>query len=670
MTEPRTKKVLLIGWDAADWKVINPIMDAGFMPTLNRLVNEGVIANLATLDPPLSPMLWTSIATGKTADQHGILGFVQPDAETGGIKPVLGSSRKVRALWNILSHEGLKTSVVGWWPSHPAEPINGAMVSNFFQQAVTPYGEPWPVTKGAVHPPSLETRLAKFRVHPAEITATMLQQFVPFLHEVDQEKDKRLATIANILAHAATVQAAATLLMDDYPWDFMAVYFDAIDHFGHGFMRFHPPRREGIPEVLYHLYSDVVTAGYMFHDMMLDRLIDLAGPDTTVILLSDHGFHSDHLRPAGIPQEPAGPAVEHRSHGILCMRGPGIRRDEHIYGASLLDIAPTVLHLFGLPVGRDMKGKVLVQAFEQPVEPRHIESWEDVEGDFGMHDASVRSDPWAEKQAMDQLVALGYIEAPDEDSRKQHERVSRESRYYLARVFASTWRLDEALPIMEELVAEDPDATRYAVLLISLYLRLDRYEDARRCVDGLRSRLEELPPQFDQLEGALLLHEGKLEEAMEYLQRAQQADPRQPMLHVRIGRTYLRMKKPDEAERAFRKALTIDVDSPDAHLGLAIAFAQQKEWMDAAEASLRAVGLRFFYPRAHYQLGVALMELGEFDRAAEALEVCVAQAPGTKRAHLLLSELYRNYLDRPKQAQAHLFKADYSNAAADSENRD
>ena len=59
------KRVLLIGWDAADWKIINPLMDAGLMPTLNALVNKSVIGNLATLDPPLSPMLWTSIATGK-----------------------------------------------------------------------------------------------------------------------------------------------------------------------------------------------------------------------------------------------------------------------------------------------------------------------------------------------------------------------------------------------------------------------------------------------------------------------------------------------------------------------------------------------------------------------------------------------------------------------------
>ena len=70
--------------------------------------------------------------------------------------------------------------------------------------------------------------------------------------------------------------------------------------------------------------------------------------------------------------------------GVLVMHGPGIRQDERIYGAGLLDIAPTILHLFGLPVGRDMDGKVLLTAMESPAPIERIESWEDVQGDSGM----------------------------------------------------------------------------------------------------------------------------------------------------------------------------------------------------------------------------------------------------------------------------------------------
>src|SRR5215470_19233929 len=98
MGERLAKKVLLIGWDAADWKVINPLLDLGLMPALNDLVNNGVMGNLATLTPILSPLLWTSIATGKRADKHGILGFVEPDPVTGKLRPVSSTSRQGKAI--------------------------------------------------------------------------------------------------------------------------------------------------------------------------------------------------------------------------------------------------------------------------------------------------------------------------------------------------------------------------------------------------------------------------------------------------------------------------------------------------------------------------------------------------------------------------------------------
>ena len=131
---PQRRKVLLIGWDAADWKVIHPLMDGGKMPALKHLVETGSSGNLASLDPPMSPIMWTSIATGMTADKHGVLGFTQPRADGKGVQPVLASSRKVKALWNILMQSGLKTHVIGWWPSHPAEKLNGVSISNFYHR--------------------------------------------------------------------------------------------------------------------------------------------------------------------------------------------------------------------------------------------------------------------------------------------------------------------------------------------------------------------------------------------------------------------------------------------------------------------------------------------------------------------------------------------------------
>ena len=375
MPEKPARKVLLIGWDAADWKIIHPLLDQGLMPTLEDLVNHGVIGNLATLHPVLSPMLWNSIATGMRPEKHGILGFMEPDPQTGGVRPVTSTSRKVKAIWNILTQCGFKSHVVGWFAGHPAEPINGISVSDLYPYAVAPLEKEWPLPPGAVHPESLRETFAKLRMHPAEVTEAAILPMIPRAAEIDQEKDKGLASFARILSENCSIHNAATWTLANQEWDFLAVYYNGIDHFCHGFMHFHPPQMEGIPDDKFEIYKDVVNGAYRFHDMMLETLLALAGPDATVILVSDHGFHSDHLRPRGIPLEPAGPAVQHRPFGIFGMKGAHIRQDERIYGATLLDVTPTILTLFGLPVGEDMDGRVLVQAFEEKPEITRIPSW-------------------------------------------------------------------------------------------------------------------------------------------------------------------------------------------------------------------------------------------------------------------------------------------------------
>src|SRR5579863_7790651 len=99
----KRRRVLLIGWDAADWKVIHPLMDEGKMPNVQRLISHGVMGQVATLQPPLSPMLWTSIATGKRPFQHGIHGFSEPTADGRDVRRVTNLSRTSKALWNILN---------------------------------------------------------------------------------------------------------------------------------------------------------------------------------------------------------------------------------------------------------------------------------------------------------------------------------------------------------------------------------------------------------------------------------------------------------------------------------------------------------------------------------------------------------------------------------------
>ncbi|MGH8164604.1 MAG: alkaline phosphatase family protein, partial [Rhodanobacteraceae bacterium] len=97
MSQPIARKLLLVGWDAADWQLIHPLLDAGRMPHLKRLVETGVIGNLMSLQPMLSPLLWTTIATGKRAYQHGVHGFVEATPDGTALRPSASTTRKCKA---------------------------------------------------------------------------------------------------------------------------------------------------------------------------------------------------------------------------------------------------------------------------------------------------------------------------------------------------------------------------------------------------------------------------------------------------------------------------------------------------------------------------------------------------------------------------------------------
>src|SRR5579884_1698179 len=224
-------KVLLVGWDAADWKVIRPLITAGRMPNVSRLIAGGASGDIATLHPPLSPMLWTSIATGKRPFRHGIHGFSEPEPDGSGVRPVTNLSRTCKAIWNILSQNQRRSVVVGWWPSHPAEPIDGVMVSDRYHRCGVPQGHPWPLPPNTLHPPTLTATLAGLRVHPDCLTAPMVTPFVPRAKEIDQDWDKRLSFVLRTLAECLSIQAAALWLVEQERWDFFGVYFESLDHF-------------------------------------------------------------------------------------------------------------------------------------------------------------------------------------------------------------------------------------------------------------------------------------------------------------------------------------------------------------------------------------------------------------------------------------------------------
>jgi len=693
MISTPARRVLLIGWDAADWRVIDPLLAQGKMPHLAAFLQQGVRGNISTLYPPLSPMLWTSIATGKRPYKHGIHGFSEPTPDGRGVRPISNLARKTKAVWNILHQAGKTSNVIGWWPSHPAEPIRGVMVSNHYQRATAAIDKPWRMLPGTVSPARLAEPLAEFRFHPNELDPSHIEPFVPRFREVDLEKDRRLDSVARILAQTTSVHSAATALMQLEPWDFMAVYYDAIDHFGHGFMKYHPPRQSWIDERDFELYGGVIEAAYRFQDMLLSALLALAGEDTTVLLMSDHGFHPDEHRPDVIPVEPAGPAAEHRHFGIFAMKGPGIRAGETIHGASVLDICPTVLTLFGLPVGADMDGKVLANAFDPPPELHTIPSWDAVPGDAGCHPKDFQLDPIANAESIRQLVELGYIEPLPADSDLAVRQTVRELRFNLAQSYTDCFQFENAAGLLDTLCNEWPEEHRFGFLLADCSMHLGKIPQRREVLDRLELNmraaqvsarealakyldesgnvcLDHVPPaqhhevrrihslahpnfaRLTYLRGVQDMLEGRVARAVDVLQRMSSDGPLPPALQIRLGTALLGLGRPAEAIPHFQAALKDEPQDVAALVGMARAHELLNDYPAMLEAALNAAQLVFFNPFAHALIGSALLHLEDFDRAESALRLALHQNPAQRAALRGLIHLYRDLRPDPPRLTA------------------
>lgn len=636
-------RLLLVGWDSADWKVIHPLVDRGEMPMLRRILEGGVSGKLRTLEPMLSPMLWTSIATGRRAYDHGVLGFTEVEPLTRKIQPVTAGSRTCNAVWNILAAQGLKCHVLGWFATQGEQIPHGGVVSDLFTSPTAPPGHPWPPAPGGtIWPESNARALNDMRVSPEDLEADTVGLFVPRWAEVDQANDHRLSHLRIHMAEAFSIQAAACWTLENTEWDFVAVYYRAIDELSHHFMPFHPPRLDGVPERDFELYRGVIESAYRIHDLMLARLIALAPEDTHVMVVSDHGFHSDHLRPKFVPRVPAGITVWHREHGILAAAGPRFGRDELLHGAGLLDVAPTILHLFDLPVGEDMEGRVLLDAFvkgdsgEAVASPRSIPTWEGV---AARSTVSVLSENES-RALLEQFAALGYVEKPTGDPDTDAATVQQENEWTLARALIDGGRFRQALPHLEALFAREPGRTDFAQTLARCQTHLGLFDEAAATIDATLETFGNVAVSA-MLRAQMALERHDAAKSLQWLEQARAASMGDPRFWRQIGLSLVQLRRWQEAEESFQTLLGMSPDDAVAHLGMAICHLWQGRTDEAVEEAITAVALDFTLARAHFVLARALLRRRELERAEQALRVTLRFAPASAHAHHLLAAICR-----------------------------
>ncbi len=666
MVDRPVRRILFLGWDAADWLIIDRRFKAGGMPHLRALVERGVRADLTTLEPKLSPLLWTSIATGKTADKHGILNFVEPKPDASGLRVSASTSRKVKAIWNILSQSKLTTNVVSWYASHPAEPIQGAVVSNLLhegepQDALTP----WPMLQGTVHPASMLDTIAQARQRAKAFPRTMLSQLVKSLRDVPAN-DAHLKTISKLMSVATSVEQATTaILRMDAQWDCTMAFFDAIDTMGHHFMQFAPPRMSHISEREAKQFGSVMDEVYEWHDASLGRLLAAVGNDTTVILASDHGFHSDHLRPNLDNLSPERrmelESSWHRPLGVLVMAGPGIRQGASVASPNILDLAPTMLTLLGVAMGDDFDGRVLAEAFEPPAHTARIASWEAVDGDAGLHGAEQRQDPFEAADAIQQLVDLGYMAALPTDVQAQLDLVRRESTFNLGVALMSRRRGFEAIPHFELLHQQRPHEARYALCLGNCLMGAGRSNDAAALMQTFCAHD---PKNLDAkllAAGALALT-GNTDAARKMTDDIAKIAEAKPELALNVGNVMALSGRHTEANHLYAIALRRNVREPYAHIGLCRCSVAAGKFDDAIEHALTALELTQALPEAHYLLGVALAWSGDLVNAKASFGFALAHDSGNLDSVRFLALLAETQGER-SDAHAHRNRAQVLNAS-------
>lgn len=630
-------KLLLIGWDAADWAVLNPLLADGKMPALASLMNGGIHGRLASIQPMLSPLLWTSVATGFRPHDHGILNFVEVD-KAGKVRAVRGASRTKKAFWEILHERSINSNVIGWWPSHPAENSGGVQVSNFFNRTSDLQMDPMPA--GTVFPQERAPEYEELRLHATEMTARILAPFFPHVDEISGS-DPVLSSTAKIIAHASGIHTAATQAMATTDWDVTAVYLDALDHFKHLAMAYHPPKSDFVSEEDYRKYGGIVEAGYRFHDMMLDRLLELAGEDCHVLLVSDHGFAQGSERMRETPDIPGGPASEHHPYGVLIGKGPGWKSGE-VYGTSLLDICPAILHLFDTPVASDMVGRVPAEWWINQSTVRYIDHYSERTADAGSNDSGGQA-------LLDDLAALGYIDLPENEAEARRA-VEGDSGYHRVTSLLDAGLWITALEASEQLCIDFPDDPRFAYQLLGIRLMQNHPSFSHE----LRRVAERFPsPAADYFQGINALKEGYYETALNYFESVLTRAESSPSLMVTIGRALIQAGRTAEAEewlsRSIRKfdrsAECFDLLAEISETR-ALKNGDEATFEQALNLSLEAIQRRYYFPEAHLRIARVTDRMKQYEASGTAYLTYMSMRPFDisviDRATEILSETGRN----------------------------
>ncbi len=440
--DPTGTKVLLVALDAANWKTLGPLLEAGRLPVLAGLVETGASGPLTTFEPTESPLIWNTVATGMTPKKHGIRDYVVtkiPGLNTSyvfglvqasyprftGVRlvinlvrklgwietlPVTSDMRRAKALWDILGEAGFTVGVNSWWATWPAEEVNGYLVSEYISMTPEPHAESLDRTLDALtYPPTLYPEIRPLLKSPDEPMARA--EVERFLSLSDEElarlngpytENEPLSNFKWIYHRDANTWSSEKMLMERFRPGFSTFYLRGIDIISHLFWQYVEPEHfEGIEPADVARFGDLLGDYTALVDSILGELLELIDDDTVVVVVSDHGMEATG-------ELPLSGNHPHAPDGIVIVSGKNIRATR-LEGVSVFDIAPTILHLMGLPLSKEMDGRVITEMiapdFLQAHPVREIASY----GARAPRRGSQMSEE-SREEIEQRLRALGYLD--------------------------------------------------------------------------------------------------------------------------------------------------------------------------------------------------------------------------------------------------------------------
>ena len=368
-------KVAIFGLDGATFDVIDPLIAQGKLPALGGLIQRGARCVLRSdIAEGASPVLWAHIATGVRMAEHGINNFTH---NVGGRQALFTSQdRLVPAIWNMVDTRGGSVGIIGWWNTWPAEIVNGYIVSDLFASSLFKRNYAAFDTEGVASPPALIDELQPFSFDPAALRREDLAPLGEFsdaewavLSADDTERDfvrqDGLAALRYGLQAQKSFASAALHLLETQPQpDLFFVFLELPDRVGHNFWHAYEPHKvkggaEKVDPEWRERWKGVVPGSYEIVDDWIGRIAAKLDPDTTILVVSDHGFCSgggSGGSTANLHQ--VGGSGTHDERGVLIAAGPAITPGATC-PAQTYDVVPTVLAAMGLPGSTQPIGHVL-----------------------------------------------------------------------------------------------------------------------------------------------------------------------------------------------------------------------------------------------------------------------------------------------------------------------